>query len=48
MLYTEEEFAAQMAELIAHGYPDDVAYDLVRKKEMSEDSFSAADFYYGA
>jgi hypothetical protein len=48
MLYTEEEFAAWMAELIAQGYPDDVAYDLVRKKEMSEDSFSAADFYYGA
>lgn len=35
MLYSEEEFAARMAELIAQGYPDDVAYDLIREQEES-------------
>jgi hypothetical protein len=36
MLYNAEQFEAKMAELIAQGYPDDVAYDLVREQEMSQ------------
>jgi hypothetical protein len=33
MFYSQEEFEAQMAELTAKGYADDVAYDIVRQRE---------------
>jgi len=36
MFYSQEEFEAQMAELMAKGYADDVAYDIVRLREQSQ------------
>jgi hypothetical protein len=36
MFYSMEEFEAQMAELTAKGYADDVAYDIVRKREQED------------
>ena len=41
MFYSQEEFEAQMAELTAKGYADDVAYDIVRQRE--EDAASVQD-----
>jgi hypothetical protein len=36
MFYSMEEFEAQMAELTAKGYADDVAYDIVRLREQED------------
>jgi hypothetical protein len=38
MFYSMEEFEAQMAELTAKGYADDVAYDIVRKREQEDEA----------
>lgn len=38
MFYPAEEFEAQMAELTAQGYPDDVAYDMVREQERKDEA----------
>jgi len=37
MFYSAEEFEAQRAELVAQGYPDEVAYDIVRDRERADE-----------
>ena len=37
MFYPQEEFEAQMNELLALGYPEEVAYDIVRTREMEDE-----------
>jgi hypothetical protein len=44
MLYSEEEFEAKVAVLVAQGYPDDVAYDLVREQEEAGVGVDIVDF----
>jgi hypothetical protein len=36
MFYSNEEFEAQMAELLAKGIADAVAYDIVRLREQED------------
>ena len=45
MLYSTEEFEAQMADLIAKGINDAVAYDIVRLRE--QDAHEGCEFYNG-
>ena len=44
MLYSAEEFEAKVSVLIAQGYPDDVAYDLVREQEEAGVGVDIVDF----
>ncbi len=38
MFYSMEEFEAQIAELTAKGYADEVAYDIVRQREQEDEA----------
>jgi hypothetical protein len=44
MLYSTEEFEAKVDALIAQGYPDDIAYDLVREQEEAGVGVDIVDF----